>query len=307
MDIATLTVNLNKSSRSIFNEQLSVLKDKLDILPDKPEESPLSTLCALWHFVLGSHLSVQLAIEHQLDNIPDNKLGQLKSLVQERVNGKPIAYIVGRQNFMGIELITNEGALIPRNETQLLAQVSLDYLEKMPKDKKLNIIDVFTGSGNLPICFAQFYPEANISGADISVEAIRLANENAGFNGANVNFLAGDLFEPFTAHEMKGLIDLISGCPPYIIDNNVAEMPDEISQYEPELAFSAGPFGFKFFMRVIKEAPEYLRKGGWLVLEVGLGQGKGIATRFEKSKVFDRVDVHENTEGDIRVVAARKG
>ncbi|MBT8450207.1 MAG: HemK family protein methyltransferase, partial [Gammaproteobacteria bacterium] len=273
--------SLNKTNIQIYAQLLEQLEKHLTILPDKPEETPENTLRSLWLFVQGQPVSAVKSIDKQIDNLNKSQLDQLKSLILVRLKGKPLAYIVGRHHYMGLDFLTSESALIPRIETELLAEACLKLAKASVEDlNNMILIDLFTGSGNLPIALANEFPGAAIYGSDLSKDAIELAKNNNEFHNTKIEFKCGDMFEPFDMSEFEAAIDLISGCPPYIIDANVEQMPDEISEYEPKMAFSAGPFGFTFLMRLMKESLAYLKQGGWLVFEVGLGQGEGIVKRL---------------------------
>ena len=300
---------LNNKNKEVFDKLLTILESQLKILPDKPEETPESALRTLWHFSNNQPLSCAAAVEIPLTNLGPEGLDTLTQLVDRRVKGDPLAYIVGRQRFMGLELLSDPSALIPRRETELLANVCLEHIQEISKSTKSPLVlDHFTGSGNLPLCFADRYRQAKVYGADISEEAINLARANTEKLGLNdiAEFRLGDLFSPFEDDEFIGNFDLISGAPPYISSAKVPEMADEISNHEPSLAFEAGPFGVSLFTRLIKESPRFLRSGGWLAFEVGLGQGKSMCSMLERNKNYESVQGIKDEAGDIRVVAARR-
>jgi len=300
-------LQLNKADQSIFKKHLVALQSSLKILPDKPEESPFSALCTLWHYVSGNPMSCQLSVKKPLNDLNEEQLERLQEFLNERIEGKPIAYIVGRQNFMGLELVSSPAALIPRKETELLAEVSLNYIaEQSAVQNSVKVLDQFTGSGNLPLCYANHFPHADVYGNDLSEAAIELALDNSQRLNLPVHFTSGDMFKPFESNDHYKSFNLISACPPYISEKNVPIMADEISNFEPLLAFDAGPFGVLFFMRLLEESPKFLKTGGWLAFEVGLGQGEMISRRLSKNNIFDKIETFTDCDGKIRVVAARK-
>ncbi len=285
----------------------TLLEQSLVTLPDKPEETPHSALCALWHFTANNPLSCQKATRQALPELTAQQCVELGAAVRQRIAGTPLAYIVGRQEFMGLELLAGPAALIPRKETEQLAQVCLDFLQTTcTGGKACKVIDLFTGSGNLPLCFQQAFPDASVYGADISAPAIELANRNAAQLGLPVRFLEGDMFAPLDDPMHQESFDLVSGAPPYISASHVASMATEISAHEPSLAFDAGPFGLVFFMRLLDESPRFLRAGGCLAFEVGLGQGEALARRIQKEKRYQALETHQDAEGKIRVISCRR-
>jgi release factor glutamine methyltransferase len=122
-----------------------------------------------------------------------------------------------------------------------------------------------------------------------------------------VEFRAGDLLAPFRDAQWNGAVDLLTCNPPYISSAKVPEMAGEISAHEPSMAFDGGPFGVSILMRLLQEAPEMLRPGGWLAFEVGLGQGPAMQKRLKSSGDFGVIRTHADAAGHIRVIAARFG
>ncbi|RUM34822.1 MAG: peptide chain release factor N(5)-glutamine methyltransferase [Desulfobulbus sp.] len=299
-------LHLDSDNTILYADLSQRLKNKLHILPDKPEETAKNTLAALWHCANNTPLSVHAASHTPLVSLDKNKHSLLISLVETRIKGTPLAYITGRQNFMGLELLCNEAALIPRKETELLAEACLQHLLAATESSgSANVLDLFTGSGNLPLCFKKRVPQAQVFGADLSEKAITLAQKNAEFLGLQVQFLVSDMFSAFTDAKFTSYFDLISGAPPYISSANVDKMADEISGHEPSMAFEAGPFGIKFFTQMIKESPRLLKPRGKLLFEVGLGQGEGIAKRLKKNKSYENIRRIRDENGNVRVLEAR--
>lgn len=261
----------------LWQELLTRVVGELEILPDKPEETAETTLSALWWTACGKPLSAVAA--QKQSNRPELSSDQekeLHQLVNDRSSGVPLAHLTGRQHFMGLELLADASVLVPRKETELLAGEALKLLQEMADEKDtLVYIDVCTGAGNLPLALVSHVSGVRAFAADLSVDAVRLAKKNVDFFdlGKYVEVLAGDLLAPFESEEFFGKVDLITCNPPYISTGKVAEMHSEISEHEPDLAFDGGPFGIAILRKLIGEAPGYLKPGGWLAFEVGLGQG----------------------------------
>jgi release factor glutamine methyltransferase len=297
------------SQGELWNELIQNLVHRLDILPDKQEETPESTLSALWWKACGKTLSVIAA--KKSGDLPEISSGQKKvlhELIDRRLSGVPLAHLTGRQHFMGLELLVSADALVPRKETELLAGEALELLKKMASEKDhLIYIDVCTGAGNLPVSLVSRVSDVKAFAADLSVDAVRLAQENVNlFNlGERIKVLEGDLLSPFESEEFLGKVDLLTCNPPYISSGKVADMHSEISDHEPDLAFDGGPFGIAILRKLIGEAPRYLRPGGWLAFEVGLGQGGKMLKRMKKKNDYQVLRPVLDENEDIRVILAQ--
>ena len=293
----------------LWQELLHRLVQKLEILPDKPEETAETTLSALWWKAFGQSLSV-VAVKSQGD-LPDISCDQekkLRNLIEQRLSGVPLAHLTGRQHFMGLELLANADALVPRKETELLAGEALALLKKMATVKDdLVYIDVCTGAGNLPVALVSQVSNVHAFAADLSAAAVRLAQENVDFFKLEkrVKVQEGDLLAPFNSEEFYGKVDLLTCNPPYISSGKVANMHSEISDHEPDLAFDGGPFGIAILRKLIAEAPRFLKPGGWLAFEVGLGQGEKMIQRMKKKYDYTVVRPIPDKNNDIRVILAR--
>jgi release factor glutamine methyltransferase len=213
-----------------------------------------------------------------------------------------------RQCFLGLEMLAGPEALIPRKETELLARTALEKLTELGAARQpVRVVDVCTGSGNIALVLAHRDATAEVFAADLSEDAVRLARANAVHLGldARVQFRVGDLLAPFDEPAQLGCVDLLTCNPPYVNSGKVGQMPPEISGHEPRLAFDGGSLGISILMRLSQEAPRFLRPGGWLVFEVGLGQGPALVKRLKASPAFKAVAGVADGEGAIRVVTAR--
>ena len=292
----------------IYEEALGRLQDSLATLADKPEESAQTTLHALWFTASGSPLSAQGATGKELPCLNPNQELELHRLIGLRLAGTPLAHITGRQQFMGLELLAGPEALIPRKETELLAERAMALLqEEHLGDRRPYIIDLCTGAGNLAIFFALSFKEAKVFASDISPDCIELTQRNIVLHEVsdNVELRMGDLLEPFNSEEFYGNIDLILCNPPYISSGRVGEMAGEISMHEPSQAFDGGPFGISIINRLIQDSLKFLRAGGWLAFEIGLGQGPSVIKRIEKKQSYSRVVPVRDREGNVRTLLAQ--
>ncbi len=289
---------------------LNTLKQNLHILPDKPEETPEATLNALWLLAAGQPVSVQKATNMSLPQLTTEQTTRLENLIKQRIDGVPLAHLTGRQQFMGVELLAGPQALVPRKETELLGFGALELLNELARERDLplTVLDICTGAGNLAVAISVLFPDLRMFAADLSQEAVALARKNVAFHHLQdkVQVEAGDLLQPFDTGRFHHNVDLLLCNPPYISSAKVKTMPDEISRFEPNLAFDGGPFGIKILGRLIKEAPLFLNSGGWLGFEVGLGQGEPMRKRLQKNAHFDEIRVKMDAQGNIRALFARR-
>ncbi len=281
----------------------------LHLLPDKPEETADSTLRALWHAAAGAPLSASAASHAQLPELDDAARQRLQALLDQRLAGTPLAHLTGRQSFLGLEMLAGPEALVPRRETELLGRTAISLAAGIEDAGAggLCVVDACTGCGNLALAIAHALPQARVVGADISEEALSLARRNAQHLGLQdrVRFVAGDLLAPLDNPDFHGRVDLLTCNPPYISSGKVAQMDAEIAGHEPVLAFDGGPLGVGILMRLLQDAPRFLRPGGWLAFELGLGQGNSLARRVRASGLWREVREIADDTGTTRVVAAR--
>ncbi|GAB1268228.1 hypothetical protein NBRC116493_14810 [Aurantivibrio infirmus] len=295
------------TTASNYSTYLKKVEQAFQVQADKPEETPKAILHALWSLAQGVQLSVFAANNIELNELTSEEAQLLDKNLEIWAAGEPIAYLTERQHFCGLELKVSRDALIPRSETELLANAVLQKLSGLDNSKPL-VLDVCTGCGNLALAYKHKKPDASVYAADLSDEAISLAKENADFVGLSqdVSFFSGDLFEPFNNDDFLKKVDIISCNPPYISSKKVPEMPKAISDFEPSMAFDGGPFGISILQRVMSEAPNYLRENGWLVFEVGAGQGPSIAKMLNRNDAYQALEMIEDKEGVVRVIAVQK-
>ncbi len=295
-------------NKDLYASLLERFERELEFLEDKPEETPESTLKALWMRAAGEPLSAEAALERDLPALDADQEEALQTLVEQRMQGVPLPHLTGRQRFMGIELISSSAALVPRKETELLGRKACELIaEVVDAQGNALVIDVCTGAGNLPVAYAHYCPQARVFAADLSGEAVELARRNAVFHGLEkrLSFFEGDLLTPFENDDFFGKVDVLTCNPPYISSAKVEQLHPEISKHEPRIAFDGGAFGIKILERLIKDAPALLRDGGHLLFEVGLGQGEGYMQRIQKKGQFSEVQPLRDGNGDVRALWAR--
>lgn len=296
------------TASATFSDLLQEVERFWTPLPDKPEETPERLLAALWSTACGAAVSADRALPVSLPELDGKSLERLRGLIEQKKAGVPLAHLTERQTFLGLELLAGREALIPRKETEILGRAALVKIGCMAKKRgALLVVDVCTGSGNLALAYAYYEPQARVCASDLSPEAIGLARRNAQFTGLgkHIDLRVGDLLEPFELPEFVGHCDFLSCNPPYISTAKVKQMHPEISQHEPEAAFNGGAFGVSILMKLVKNAPRFLRPGGWLGFEVGHGQGAGLARQLEKNPAFAAVETYADPGGEIRAILAK--
>ena len=297
------------NKQDLFNSINIELNNRLHLLDDKPEETIESTIKALWFKAAGVPISAEKALDLGLPDLNEKQITYLFQLVQLRVENTPLAYITGRQNFMGIELLSDKRALIPRKETEILGKKALELSKKMTDpDKKIYILDVCCGSGNLGIAMAHYNSECIVYATDISKDAVELTQENINLLKLNqrVHVEQGDMMSAFEKDEYYEKFDIVICNPPYIISSKVPKMDLEISLNEPMVAFDGGMLGIKIIQKLIHEAPKFLKNTGWMVFEVGVGQGQLITQLCERTMLFNHIETVSDDSSQIRVVFAQK-
>ncbi len=199
---------------------------------------------------------------------------KLKEIIAKRLTGRPLWYIIGDTEFYGCKIKVDERALIPRPETEQLAEIAVKSVEDGDK-----VLDMCTGSGCLAVSIAKNCAgkRVTVTAADLSDAAIMLAQENAKLNGVNVNFVQSDMFK-----QVRGRFNLIVCNPPYIKSGDIPALQKEVREYEPSIALDGGADGLDFYRRLASSVRSYLARDGVLLLECGEGQAEEILKLFEK-------------------------
>ena len=222
-------------------------------------------------------------------NVSEADAKALQPLIERRLNGEPLQYVLGEWEFFGLPFYVDRTVLIPRPDTERLVETALPLLTK----ERNAVLDLCCGSGCIGIALAVL-GGAKVTAADISADALSVAERNARRNGVSIETVQSDLFD-----SVEGTFDLIVSNPPYLSD---AEMDarDRSLRYEPELALSGGRDGLDFYRRIATEYRKYLRPGGTLLLEIGMTQKDAVLSLFENCECL------YDYGGRPRVIAVKK-
>ncbi|WP_027407112.1 peptide chain release factor N(5)-glutamine methyltransferase [Anaerovibrio sp. RM50] len=226
------------------------------------------------------------------------ELARYKACIKERVQHKPVAYIVGHKDFMGLEFKVNEGTLIPRPDTEILVEAVISRL-KTGMDNLGTIADIGTGSGAICLSLLNYLPDLKAATVDISPGAIEVAKENAERLGLSdrVEFFQGDMLEPIKDRKFSAIVSN----PPYIPEGDIPGLESDVKDYEPISALVAGPDGLDFYRRLVAEAGELIADDGFLALEIGINQAESLMALGQEHG-WARCELIKDLAGIDRVV-----
>ncbi len=228
---------------------------------------------------------------------------RFERLLEKRLSGFPLAYVVGEKEFWSLALKTPAGVFIPRPETELLVEKVVELSSGAKKEEK-TIVDIGTGSGNIAVALARELPRAKIVATDISAKAIKAARSNARIhNAANIQFVRGNLYSALTGLNLEKRVDFIVCNPPYVSSEGWEDLPGPIRYHEPRRALVPGKTGLEFIRRLIRGAPAYLKPGAFLIFEIGQGEAEKACSLFDNS-VWSSVKLGRDLSNIPRVVCA---
>ena len=224
--------------------------------------------------------------------------------ISARVEGLPLQYIVGIQEFMGLPFRVNKTVLIPRFDTEILVEKILSIIKERGYETP-EILDMCTGSGAIGVSLAHKVPGAKVTLTDSSDEALHTAMGNAGINKVNKRciFLVGDMFDALAEN---ATYDIIACNPPYIPTAEIDKLAVEVRKHEPIKALDGGEDGLDYYRIIARDASSHLKSGGILALEIGHDQGKSVTGLLEDSGMYKDVSVYKDLAGHDRVVTAER-
>lgn len=264
-----------------------------DYLGGHGVESPRETAEALLMYFLETDRAGLYSRGEGLDTRTAKLFG--RALCQ-RCHGVPLQYLTGEQQFFDLVLGVAPGVFVPRPETEVLVERALEVL---PGEGRV-VVDVGTGTGAVALAIKRFRPGVRVLATDVSEDAVAVARANASRHGLDVEVLHGDLLSPLSAELREG-VDLVVSNPPYVTEEEYTSLPDEV-RAEPYEALVGGT---RVHARLADESPDWLRAGGWLVMEIGEAQAADVAGLLEKR--LEAIEVLTDLAGRDRVVRGRRG
>ena len=239
---------------------------------------------------------VDLKFESEREVSP-NQLNRLNDMLSRRADGEPVQYILERADFMGLKFHVDKRVLIPRQDTETLAEQALIALTPMGE---ADALDLCTGSGCVGLSLKSLAPLARVTLTDISKDALEVAKLNAGELGLDVTLRCGDLFHAVENQRF----DLIASNPPYIPHADLESLQPEV-KHEPMLALDGGTDGLEIYRRIAQDAPRYLKPGGELLLEVGIGEAQAVQALLKINLNCADTGIVKDLNGIERVVWAK--
>lgn len=244
----------------------------------------------------------------------DNQCEAYFDLVERRASRVPLQHITGRQEFMGLPFEVNEKVLIPRQDTETLVEDALELIEKgtlrgqkYTDDLKKggDILDLCCGSGAIGISIAKLTKGAHVTCSDLSKEALEVAEKNARLNGCkSMKFVESDMFAAFCGRLGKKKFNLIISNPPYIPPSVIEGLEPEVRDHEPMMALDGGEDGLDFYRVIAQHAPEHLKKGGVLMLEIGFDQKDAVKRLLQETGRFEKIVGLTDLAGKDRIICA---
>lgn len=247
-------------------------------------------------YLLATHIlqvDKTYILTHPEQVLKEKEEKDFQEAIQKIKQGIPVQYITNKQEFMDSCFYVNQDVLIPQPDTEILVEEVIQLI----KQRKVNILDLCCGSGCIGISLKKFLENANVVLSDISQKAIEVAKKNAVLLNVDVQIIQSNLFE-----NIKEKYDMIVSNPPYIETNVISTLSQEV-QNEPHIALDGGEDGLTFYRKIIKEAPNYLNKKGYLCLEIGFNQKKAVIQLLQEN--FENMITKQDLAGNDRVIIAK--
>lgn len=222
------------------------------------------------------------------------------------MNTKPAALALGRTTFLGLEIEVSPGVLVPREETELLARAAIERIAALGGSP--SVVDMCTGAGNLACAIASAVPAARVFASDLTDDCVALASRNVARLGLSdrVTVAQGDLFAGLAPFGLENAVDVVVCNPPYISRGRLESQSAHLLAHEPREAFDGGPYGLSIHQRVARDALAFLKPGGPLLFEIGLGQDRQVKVLIQRAKAYGDVVFLNDAQGNPRVAVATR-
>lgn len=270
------------------------------------EQAGLETGWLLEHALRMTSLDLRV---NDSQRVEGEGLRRAEALLARRAKREPLQYLLGTQEFCGLEFEVDSSVLIPRPDTEGLVEAAVRCAGMQPVAGRRPVVaDIGTGSGCIAVSLARRLPLAVLYATDRSAEALRVARRNAERHGVagQMTFEEGDLLKPLDAHGLAGRVDVVVSNPPYIAEREWEALQPEVRLFEPRMALAGGEDGLAVYRRLVQEAGNFLSAAGWLIMEVGQGQAKPVCALLAATGRYGAVDVRPDQAGIDRVVCAQR-
>lgn len=242
--------------------------------------------------------------------LTDSQRSTMRDLVRRRAAAEPVAYLVGHKEFFSLDVLVNRHVLIPRPDTETLVMTALDTVRERASsansggpDSPADILELGTGSGCIAVALAKNLPFARVTAVELSPEAIQVARSNMERHqlAEQITLLEGDLFAPVGGGRR---FDVIVSNPPYVCREELEQLDPDVRDHEPHHALDGGPDGLDVIRRIVAESPDYLKKQGWLMLELSSEQASTVRQRMLE-RGFHNVQIKQDLAKRDRVVVGQ--
>lgn len=238
--------------------------------------------------------------------LAERDVEQAQTVLQRRLAGEPLGYILRSARFMGVDLEVSPGALVPRAESEILGRWAVNFLQQQRGSTRPRVLDMCCGAGNLACAIASHVPEAQVWASDLTDATVAQARRNVERLALTerVTVVQGDLFSPLS--QVQEHFDLIVANPPYISSGRLQSTSQHLLDHEPREAFDAGPYGLAIHQRLIKEGVAFVRIDGKLAFEFGLGQERQIALLARRARAWSTPEFVNDGQGRPRVAVLQR-
>ncbi|WP_342504139.1 peptide chain release factor N(5)-glutamine methyltransferase [Lysinibacillus sp. FSL L8-0126] len=277
-----------------YKNVMEALEWASSFLVDNGREQTAARI-VMQHVLGTSYSEVMLHLQDELTAAQQVKF---KALIEEHVNGRPVQYCVGSEEFYGRSFLVDESVLIPRPETEELVLGTINRLPKLFSQQTLKLADIGTGSGAIAISMKLECSALTVIATDLSQDALATAQKNAQRLEADIDFRLGDLTAPLAGEKL----DVVLSNPPYIAFNEAQEMSNVVLEHEPHSALFAEEDGLILYRKLAEQLPAYMNKPALIGLEIGYTQGEQVAKFFQDSFPHATVSIEKDINGKPRMI-----
>ncbi|MEK4173578.1 MULTISPECIES: peptide chain release factor N(5)-glutamine methyltransferase [Lysinibacillus] len=277
-----------------YKNVMEALEWASSFLVDNGREQTAARI-VMQHVLGTSYSEVMLHLQDELTAAQQVKF---KALIEEHVNGRPVQYCVGSEEFYGRSFLVDESVLIPRPETEELVLGTINRLPKLFPQQTLKLADIGTGSGAIAISMKLECPALTVIATDLSQDALATAQKNAQRLEADIDFRLGDLTAPLAGEKL----DVVLSNPPYIAFDEAQEMSNVVLEHEPHSALFAEEDGLILYRKLAEQLPAYMNKPALIGLEIGYTQGEQVAKFFQDSFPHATVSIEKDINGKPRMI-----